>query len=82
MQVLHALARALKGSRDFYAALWAGRDRLRGRPALIIWGMKDRAFPPDLLERWREALPEATVLELADAGHWPHEEAPRRSSTP
>jgi haloalkane dehalogenase len=59
VQVLHALARALDGSRDF-----------------IVWGMKDAAFRPRLLARWRALLPAAAVVELPDAGHWPHEEAP------
>ncbi len=38
--------------------------------------MKDSAFRPHFLERWREALPEAKVVELTGVGHWPHEEAP------
>ena len=78
VQVLHALARALNGSREFYASLWAQRERLKGRPALIIWGMKDSAFGPAQLARWRTALPDARVVELPEAGHWPHEEAPAR----
>jgi haloalkane dehalogenase len=76
VDVLHALARALTGSRDFYASLWARVSRLEERPVLIIWGMKDSAFGPALLARWRARLPRAAVVELPDAGHWPHEEAP------
>ncbi len=76
VQVLHALARALVGSRDFYAGLWAQADALKSIPTLIVWGMKDPAFKPRMLARWRTLLPSAKVLELADAGHWPHEEAP------
>jgi pimeloyl-ACP methyl ester carboxylesterase len=75
-RVLWALARALLGSSDFYDSLWQRRDRLAGLPALILWGMRDSAFRPYLLERWRSALPRAQVVELAEAGHWPHEEAP------
>ena len=75
-RVLWALARALNGSSTFYAAQWERRERLRGRPTLILWGMKDSAFQPYLLSRWREALPDAKAVELAEAGHWPHEEAP------
>jgi haloalkane dehalogenase len=78
VQVLHRLARALTGSRDFYASLWARADQLASRPVLIIWGLKDRAFGPHLLARWRARLPAATVVELPDAGHWPHEEEPAR----
>jgi pimeloyl-ACP methyl ester carboxylesterase len=28
------------------------------------------------LARWREALAQARVVEVANAGHWPHEETP------
>jgi haloalkane dehalogenase len=38
--------------------------------------MRDRALGPQLLDRWRQALPQARVVELGDAGHWPHEEVP------
>jgi haloalkane dehalogenase len=76
VQVLHALARALIGSRDFYASLWARADRLADLPVLIVWGMKDSAFGPRQLARWRQRLPAATVVELPEAGHWPHEEQP------
>jgi haloalkane dehalogenase len=75
-RVLWPLARALLASGDFYNSLWQRRDRLAGLPALILWGMRDRAFAPALLARWRSALPQARVVELAGAGHWPHEEAP------
>lgn len=76
--VLWALARAMLNSSAYYDSLWSQRDGLRGRPALILWGMRDPAFQPHLLARWREVLPEARVVELADVGHWPQEEAPER----
>ena len=28
-------------------------------PVLIVWGMKDSAFQPYQLERWRSLLPDA-----------------------
>ena len=76
--VLHALARALLGSSDYYAELWRSAERLRRMPSLIVWGLKDSAFPPAFLERWRRLLPEARVAALEHAGHWPHEEDPDR----
>jgi haloalkane dehalogenase len=78
--VLWRLAQSLLGSSDFYEHLWSERARLRDRPALIVWGMKDSAFRPIQLARWREALPHAEVVELANSGHWPHEEEPDRVS--
>jgi len=74
--VLWTLARSLLGSSAHYNALWRGREALRRVPALIVWGLRDPAFPPRYLARWREALPGARVVELAGAGHWPHEEEP------
>ena len=73
--VLWPLARALLASRDFYASLWERRAALQDIPTLIVWGMKDSAFQPNQLARWRSALPRARVVELP-VGHWPHEEAP------
>lgn len=79
VRVLHTLARALLGSRDHYARLWARLDRLRALPTLIVWGLKDTAFKPYMLDHWREALPSAHVVVIPDAGHWPHEEDPEAS---
>jgi pimeloyl-ACP methyl ester carboxylesterase len=74
-RVLWTLARALLGSRDHYASPWERRSVER-LPALLVWGMRDSAFGPVALARWREALPQARTLELEAAGHWPHEEEP------
>lgn len=76
--VLHALAKALLDSHDFYAGLWRSAERLRRVPSLLVWGLADSAFPPSFLERWRHLLPEARVVALERAGHWPHEEDPGR----
>ncbi len=76
--VLHALAKSLLGSRAHYQALLDRIERLRSLPVLIVWGMKDSAFPPYQLERWRRLLPEAQVETIEGAGHWPHEEEPAR----
>jgi haloalkane dehalogenase len=74
--VLWALAKSLLGSDAHYASLWDRRAELSRLPALIIWGLKDKAFPPPFLAKWKTALPGASVAEIAGAGHWPHEEEP------
>ena len=76
--VLHALAKSLLGSRSHYQSLLDRLDRLRAMPVLIVWGMKDSAFQPYQLERWRQLLPGAQVETIEGAGHWPHEEEPGR----
>jgi haloalkane dehalogenase len=75
-RVLWPLARALLGSSAHYRSLWERREQLRDLPALIVWGLRDSAFRPHQLARWRQALPQAEVVELPAAGHWPHEEEP------
>ncbi len=74
--VLHALAKSLIGSRAHYRSLLDRIGELKQRPVLIVWGLKDSAFKPHQLARWRSLLPNAQVVEIAEAGHWPHEEAP------
>ena len=76
--VLHALAKALLGSRAHYQSLLDRIDALRRIPVLIVWGMNDSAFQPYQLERWQSLLPHATVARIEGAGHWPHEEEPAR----
>lgn len=70
-----ACVQELRNAGAFWQAQWSHVDRLRAIPVLLCWGMKDRFFPPDLLERWKAALPHATVRPFAEAGHFVHEEA-------
>lgn len=71
-------ARELAGASEWYARLWARRQQLASTPALVLWGMKDPAFTPDDLARWRTVLPDARVVEFEQAGHFVQEEAPDR----
>jgi haloalkane dehalogenase len=75
-RVLYALALALTGSAAHYDSLWQRRAALAAIPSLVVWGLKDSAFRPHQLAKWREALPHAHVVELPSSGHWPHEEVP------
>lgn len=76
VRVLWALAHALLASRESFEQLWQARASLATIPSLIVWGRGDRALPVSALERFRQALPQASVQELAGVGHWPQEEAP------
>jgi len=76
--VLHTLAKALLGSSEYYQSLWNRRAALLQIPVLLLWGMKDSAFQPPYFERWKSIVPQATVLTLPEAGHWPHEEVPEQ----
>ena len=70
-----ACVQEIKNAGPFWDAQWARVDRLRSIPMLIAWGMKDPLIPPDLMERWKEALPQAQVRTFPEAGHFVHEEA-------
>lgn len=75
-RVLFALAHALRASAPFFDTLFARCERLAQVPVDIVWGLRDSAFPPAMLERWRAICPHAIVHEMAESGHWPHEEQP------
>lgn len=74
------LARELGASSDWYEGLWRRRDRLADKPMLLLWGMKDPAFQPTALERWKGTFPNARTVEFPDAGHFVQEEAPAESA--
>ncbi len=76
VRVLWQLARSLVTSSPSFGQIWEESSRLATIPCLVVWGLGDRALPPYMLERVREALPQARVEVLPDAGHWPQEEAP------
>ncbi len=68
---------ALGRIRDFVRAGAAGVPTLRGKPALMIEGMLDRAIPPALaLADFTGLWPKAPVIEVPDAGHYIQEDAP------
>jgi pimeloyl-ACP methyl ester carboxylesterase len=40
-------------------------------PALVVWGMKDPYIPGRFGAAYADALAQAELIELQDAGHWP-----------
>jgi pimeloyl-ACP methyl ester carboxylesterase len=50
---------------------------VRAKPAMLVEGMRDTALLPRyVIPAFRAAFPEAPVIELAGAGHFPPEDAP------
>ncbi|MGH3633216.1 MAG: haloalkane dehalogenase [Mycobacterium sp.] len=50
---------------------------LGGKPALLVWGMKDQAFRPgSMIPRILTAFPDHVVVELTNAKHFIQEDAP------
>jgi haloalkane dehalogenase len=72
------LWREILGASDWLEALWARRAALAEKPALIVWGLRDRAFTPRDLSRWEQTLPDARVMRLPTVGHFVPEEAPEK----
>jgi haloalkane dehalogenase len=64
----------LIGSSSWYQSLWDRRERIRDKPALILWGMQDIAFKQKELDRWKSLFPHAQVACLESAGHFLQDE--------
>jgi haloalkane dehalogenase len=69
-------ARSVSHDGPKWDAAAKGLSKLADTPTLIVWGGADRVVKPENLQRWKEALPHATVHELKDVGHFPQIEAP------
>jgi cis-3-alkyl-4-acyloxetan-2-one decarboxylase len=50
--------------------------RLKDKPMLICWGMKDFVFDKDFLLQWRRRFPDAKVYQFSQAGHYILEDIP------
>jgi pimeloyl-ACP methyl ester carboxylesterase len=54
-------------------------EHFRAKPVRIMWGMRDVAFTPKMLdELWLRTFPAAEVTRLEDAGHFVPEDAHER----
>ena len=60
---------------DELARLGEGLGAIRA-PALVVWGRRDRYLPARFGRAYAEALPNAELVEVPDAGHWPWLERP------
>ena len=46
-------------------------------PTHLIWGKQDQVVSVDYGKKWKEALPQATMEVIEDAGHYPQVEQPK-----
>ena len=53
---------------------------LADRPALLVWGMRDRFFESRMGALSVRHCADASLVELPDAGHWLLHEEPERTS--
>ncbi|WP_371328099.1 alpha/beta fold hydrolase [Mycobacterium sp. 1423905.2] len=89
--LLAGLLRGLRGSKRRTAFLrtarsvidWRGQavsaqrqtDLLHGVPVLVAWGTDDTTIPPHHHRGFADRVPAAITVEIAGAGHYPHETA-------
>ena len=63
--------------RQVHERRWVDALESTDVPLTFVWGMLDPISGAHMIERVRERIPRATVVELAHVGHWPAIEAPR-----
>jgi haloalkane dehalogenase len=64
----------LIGSSDWFDSLWQRRDCIAGKPALLLWGMKDIAFREPELARFEGLFTIHRTIRYPEAGHFVQEE--------
>ncbi|MDX5348507.1 MAG: alpha/beta fold hydrolase [Hymenobacteraceae bacterium] len=74
------LSQELVASGKWFNSLWEKKEVLKQKPCLIVWGKHDPLIPVAFLEKWKQVLPQAKVIELP-AGHFIQEEAPDQLNT-
>jgi len=67
-------AHELLQSSAWFETLWAKHEVLRDVPVLLLWGMKDQAFGPRQLTRWRTVFSQPVIHEFPATGHFVPEE--------
>jgi cis-3-alkyl-4-acyloxetan-2-one decarboxylase len=50
--------------------------RLKDKPIMICWGMKDFVFDKDFLLQWQHRFPDAQIYQFSQAGHYILEDIP------
>jgi pimeloyl-ACP methyl ester carboxylesterase len=70
----YQLMLSMLGSSDFYDRTLSKLHQIN-IPAQLLWGMKDKFFNMDYLNRWKTEFPSFEVTELNKSGHFPHLEA-------
>ena len=74
----YAFAKEILDAGAWWDSLWAGIDKIKGKPFLIFWGLKDKFILPKSLDKWIEKLPDGKVIRFENAGHFVQEEEPQK----
>jgi pimeloyl-ACP methyl ester carboxylesterase len=71
-----AILRLYRSAPEDRLAAAGARLGLLSCPAIVVWGMRDRYIPGRFGAAYAATLPDAKLLELPEAGHWPWIDAP------
>lgn len=61
-------------SSSWLGSLWLQKGKIKDKPALILWGMKDIAFREQELNRWAELFSDSKIIRFDNVGHFVQEE--------
>jgi len=70
----HAAQIAALAALDAREETEANLEKLRTKPCLLPWGLRDFCFDEVFLEEWSRRFPEAEVVRLDEAGHYVFED--------
>jgi len=73
------IGKSLLGSSDWYQNQWLKLSAIESKPWLILWGNKDELLKTEFLDKWKQRLPHAKVLEF-ESGHFIQEEKGKEAS--
>ena len=73
----HLLIRYIR-DRETHRDRWVDALEDTDLPLQFVWGLQDPVAGAHIAERIRERMPDAPLIELPAAGHWPSLEAPDR----
>lgn len=73
---VHVMPREILAARDLLTEVNDGLGRVADRPAMIVWGDKDRAFREPQRRRWERTFPNHQTQILRCASHYIQEDAP------
>ncbi|MFS4428420.1 alpha/beta fold hydrolase [Chryseobacterium sp. S90] len=54
---------------EWLSSLWNKRDRIKELPVLLLWGMKDKAFPEPFLAKWGSVFQNNIKVKFDYSGH-------------
>lgn len=77
----YAFAKELLNAGAWWDSLWGDIDKIKDKPFLIFWGLKDKFILPKELDKWINKLPGAKIIRFENAGHFVHEEEPEKVGT-